>query len=156
MKKSAFSTILVHALLFIAAAIATYLFVSSLYKSLYDIQGAMQQREQLMSNRLKTMFTIDSCTYDNLTGQVSIYLTNIGYVPLDPTKLKVFENGILINNTTVSFAYQINPNNAWERYEVIKITFNSSTGTQDVRVVAANGAYTDAILYITLSSCTVQ
>jgi archaellum component FlaF (FlaF/FlaG flagellin family) len=156
MRRAAFSTILAHALLFIAAAVATYLFVSSLYKSLYDIQGAMQQREQLMSDRLKTIFTIDSCSYNNTTNQISIYLTNIGYVALDPTKLKVFVNGILVNNTTTMFAYQINPNDAWERYETIKIVFNYTTGTIDVKVVASNGAYTDSILYITNTSCTIQ
>jgi|GEM_PF-4598432 len=153
--RSAFSTIIVHSLLFIAAAVAAYIFVSSLYNNLYQIKGAMEIRENLLSSRLKTVFDIDSCFYDNSTTILSLYLTNRGAEPLDPNKLTLFLNGVLHSIESVSFVYVINDDNVWEKYETIKITTSVSPGTYNVKVVASNGAYDEKTIYITDTSCSI-
>jgi len=153
--RAAFSTIIVHSLLFISASIATYIFLSSLYSNLYQIKGAMEIREDIISSRLKTIFDIDSCLYDNTTGTLSLYLTNRGSEPLDPRKLTLFVNGVLYNINSVSFVYVINDDNVWEKFETIKIDTNSSTGTFVVKVLASNGAYDEKTIYITNLSCSI-
>ena len=153
--RGAFSTILVHSLLFIAAAVATYLFITSLYKNLYDIQGAMHERERIISNRMKTIFDIDSCSYNNTTSTLSLYLTNRGTVALDPNKLNVFINGVLVTVDDVSFVNIVNDNGIWERYETIKIDLQTNEGEKFVKVVASNGAYDEKTIYISGSTCTI-
>jgi len=150
-----FSTIIASAILFIAAAVAAYIFVSGAMGSLSNLQGAIIEREKLISSRLQSIIDIDACSYDNTTNIVSFYVTNRGTYPLNASMTKIFINGILFNST-IDFVQKIYNDPAWNRYETIRISVTLSPGVYQVRVVSSVGSYDEKIAYITNTSCSIS
>ncbi len=154
--RSAFSTIIVHVILFIAAAVIAYLFVSSVYNSLYDIQGAMLENQKNTADRIRTIFDIDSCAYDNVTYTLSLYLTNRGSVTIPTDNINLFIDGIYTPISNVTFVKNINYDSGWDKYEVIEINATKTlTGQHLVKVVVSNGASDEKTISISGASCTI-
>lgn len=149
------STIIASAILFIAAAVAAYIFVSTAMSSLSDLQGAVIVREKAISARLQSIIDIDACSYDNTTSIASFYVTNRGTEPLNASLTKIFVNGILYNST-ITFADKIYNDSAWDRYETIKISVPLTPGVYQIRIVSSVGSYDEKIAYITNTSCSLQ
>jgi len=150
-----FSTIIASAILFIAAAVAAYIFVSGAMSSLSNLQGAMIERESLISSRLQSIIDIDACSYNNATNLASFYVTNRGTYPLNASMTKIFINGVLFSST-VDFVQKIYNDSAWNRYETIRISVTLPPGVYQVRVVSSVGSYDEKIAYITSTSCSVS
>jgi len=150
-----FSTIIASVILFIAAAIAAYIFVSGAMSSLSDLQNAMIEREQLISSRLQSIIDIDACSYNNTTNVASFYVTNRGTNPLNASLTEIYIDGVLFNST-ISFAEKLYNDSAWDPHETIAISVNLTPGVYQVKVVSSVGSYDEKIAYITNTSCDVS
>ncbi|MGB9674528.1 MAG: hypothetical protein ACPLX8_00185 [Nanopusillaceae archaeon] len=158
--KSQFGTIIVEVILFIVAAVASYILISSAYNSLNKISNAAYANAESLQNMLQTYITIDSCAYNSTTNLLYVYVTNRGNNILNQNLTQFFVNGVLVNNKTVRIAYSYTGTQVWGPYDTIVIISNISLGTDfyQVKVVADSGAFAQNIIYVntTANTCIVK
>ncbi|MGC9079205.1 MAG: hypothetical protein ACP5G1_00510 [Nanopusillaceae archaeon] len=158
--KSQFGTIIVEVILFIVAAVASYILISSAYNSLNKISNAAYANAESLQNMLQTYITIDSCAYNSTTNLLYVYVTNRGNNILNQNLTQFFVNGVLVNNKTVRIAYSYTGTQVWGPYDTIVIISNISLGTDfyQIKVVADSGAFAQNIIYVntTANTCIVK
>ncbi len=154
-----FATIIVNIILFISAAILTYLFVSSSYNSLNNINNAAISRQELISNKLNTIIQIDSCAYDNSSRNLILYVKNYGNTLLNQSNTVLFVNGYLKENITINLVQCPNEINIWAPNCIISINTSwNSNGYYYIKVVSEYGVDDQKLIFVNVSSsiCLVQ
>lgn len=153
--KNQFGIIIVEILFFIVAIIAGYIFISMAYNNVNNIVGAVTVRSNVISSRMLTDLQIISCSYNNTTSTLSIYVGNYGNQFLNQSQTILFINGQLANSR-VSLIYTTQNTGYWGPNDIIQInTTLINEGLFYIRVVASNGAYAESRIYVnaTLSQC---
>ncbi|BBL45909.1 hypothetical protein MJ1_0772 [Nanobdella aerobiophila] len=158
--KSQFGTIIVEVILFIVAAIAAYIFVSTAYTNLNDISNAATANSKSLESQLQTYITIDSCAYNSSTDLLYIYSTNRGNNVLNQNLTLLFINGVLINNTIITIANSNTGTAAWGPYDTILIESNITLNSNfyNIKLVTDTGASAENIIYVNTTSniCTIE
>ena len=138
-----FASVMSNVIFFIGVILATALAVTALSLSVKGVQHAMGERASTEARRTYTLIAVVEGSGDG-SGNVWVYVKNIGRTSLDVNGFDVFVNGVLVgpcNGENVSCLdetgdYVLSPEEIME----VNITgVSGSPGTYTVKVLTENG-----------------
>ncbi len=131
---------------FVGVVLATALAAAALSLSIKDIQHAMASRAQIEAERTYTFIEIVDGYGSTASGDLWVYVKNVGKTDVDVNAMDVFVNGVLVGPcnggsvvcTDEDGDYVLAPG---EICDVNIPGYISSTGTYTVKVVTGNAVY---------------
>ncbi len=138
-----FTSVTSNIIFFVGVILATALAVTALSLSVKGIQHAMGERANIEAQRTYTLITIVEGSGDASSGNLWVYVENIGRTSLDVNGFDIFVNSVLVGPcnegnvvcTDESGDYVLDPG---ELMEVNIAGVVTSSGTYTVKVLTEN------------------
>jgi len=143
------STLVAKLIFFIATLFVSAIVAVTFIEAIQRNESGLKIQQEILQNRMRTDFTIESFSYDEVESEITLYARNTGTTKINIDRLSVYINGDRIQKNddfqlNIEEFESLNDPRLWEEYAIIRINIKREISVNqiyEIIITDANGNY---------------